>query len=471
MKGAKKILRALTKAGYEAYLVGGIVRDTLLGRACHDIDITTSARAEQTLEVAKAHGWRCMTVGKAFGCVVILIGGSRYEVTAFRAESYADDAHRPTEVVYGVSLAEDVKRRDFTINGMVMTADGEVIDQVGGRADLKAKVIRCIGDGKERFAEDALRALRACRFSAQLGFDLDRDIMPAIRANLHRVRALSVERVRAELDKTLVAPHSARGLEAMMTSGLLASSVRVRAQGEVHEVAVLPELVHLVGLRQNPRYHAYDAWNHTKAVVESLPPELTLRWAGLLHDVAKGLDGIRGEKNGQPTDYGHAKLGGRMATIILRRLGYPKALVKRVAWLIGEHMTTAPLTERTAVRWLKKRAVDFADKGTFLDALRQLDLLFRADEKGTGLAHEIVRADSFAEVFALAEHTPLFLHELAVTGKDLTPILGQGAQVKEHLLYLLERVQSHTLVNEREALVAATIKLQERRSADAPPSL
>lgn len=466
MRGAKKIIAALEKAGCDAYLVGGVVRDTLLGRECHDIDIATSAGTYETICVAKAHRWPKKEVGKAFGCIVVTVGGNSYEVTSFRGEAYADDAHRPAQIVYGVSLEEDVKRRDFTINGMVMTADGKLIDLVGGQADLESRLIRCIGDGRRRFAEDVLRAFRACRFSAQLNFDLHEDIIPAIQDNLERVKGLSIERVRVELEKTLVAPYCARGLDAMMESGLLATSATARAHGKPREVAILPELVHLAGLRQNPRYHAYDAWNHTLAVVETLPPELTVRWAGLLHDVAKGMEGIRGEKDGQPTDYGHAEAGAQMAQGILRRLGYSNAFAKRVAWLVREHMGCAPRDKKGALRWLKKRAVDFNDKDAFLDALRQLNLLLQADDVGTGRAREGNRADLFEETFELAKNTVLFVNELKVGGKDLVSIIGEGPHVRRQLERLLVRVTEGELCNEKSALIEATVKFAQK-NADA----
>ena len=464
MDRAKMILTALTAEGYESYLVGGIVRDTLLGRDCHDIDICTSALPDDIMRVAKMHDWHTSEVGRAFGCIIVTVDGKPYEVVTFRGETYGADSHRPSEVYYGVSLEEDVKRRDFTMNGLAMRADGTVIDLVGGQADIKSRIVRCIGDGKQRFAEDALRAYRACRFSAQLGFDLDDDIVPAIAYNLHRVRGLSVERVRAELDKTLLSPYPARGLAAMMDSGLLDASVTVRERGELREVAVLPELRHLVDLSQNPLYHKYDGWHHTLAVVEGAPAELTVRWASLLHDVAKGTDGIRGEKNGQPTDHGHATAGALMARDILTRLGYPKQMVARVSWLVREHMGCAPTCEKGALRWLKKRATDFRTKEEFLDALRQLNALLIADDIGTGRCEGRGRDELFADVFRLAERTVLYVRELAVGGRDLMDILGDGQAVGRMLDALLHRVSQGELANERDVLLTAAEKSHRRQT-------
>lgn len=466
MRGAKRVIAALEEAGCDAYMVGGSVRDKLLGRACHDIDITTSASTYEIECVAKKHRWRCKGVGKAFGCIVLLVGKHTYEVTSFRGEVYAGDGHRPTQVIYGVSLEEDVKRRDFTINGMVMTADGKVIDLVGGQEDLAARVIRCIGDGKERFAEDALRAFRACRFTAQLGFDLDEEIVPAIVANLHRVPGLSITRVRAELEKTLLAKHSSRGLDAMMRSGLLDASVTVRVHKQESPVAILPELHHLVGLEQNPKYHAHDAWGHTLAVVDALPQDLVVRWAGLLHDVAKGLDGIRGEKNGQPTDYGHAERGAEMATKILIRLGYKKQMAKEVAWLIKEHMGMAPNPGTKTVRWLRNRATIFRSKEELLTGLERLQALLRADDIGTGREHEVERDRLFDEVVRMAKETPLYINELMVSGSDLKPIVGAGVAIREQMERLLTRVIKGELLNERDELIAATEKYVVRKKQE-----
>lgn len=464
MEYAKRILGALMAEGHEAYLIGGIVRDTLLGRPCHDIDICTSALPDEIMRAAEINGWRTSEVGRAFGCIIVTVADRSYEVVTFRSESYGTDSHRPSEVCYGVSLEEDVKRRDFTMNGLAMRRDGTVIDLVGGVTDIKARIVRCIGDAKERFAEDALRAYRACRFSAQLGFDLDEAIVPAIAHNLSRVRGLSVERVRSELDKTLISPYPARGLSAMMDGGLLDASVTVRERGKVREVAVLPELRHLVDLPQNPLYHKYDGWHHTLAVVEAVPAELTVRWAALLHDVAKGTDGIRGEKNGQPTDHGHAAAGALMARDILTRLGYPKQMVARVSWLVREHMGCAPADQKGALRWLKKRATDHRTKEELLDALRQLNALLCADDIGTGRCEGRGRDELFAEVFRLAESTALYVRELAVGGRDLMPILGDGQAVGQMLDTLLHRVSQGELINERGVLLAAAEKSYRRQT-------
>ena len=469
MKEAKMILGALTAEGFEAYLIGGIVRDTLIGRECHDIDICTSALPDDIIRVANIHDWHTSEVGRAFGCIIVTVEGKSYEVVTFRGESYGTDSHRPSEVYYGVSLEEDVKRRDFTMNGLAMRADGTVIDLVGGQADIKGRIVRCIGDGKLRFAEDALRAYRACRFSAQLGFDLDEGIVPAIAHNLPRVQGLSVERVRAELDKTLLSPHPARGLTAMMDSGLLDASVTVRERGQLREVAVLTELRHLVDLPQNPLYHKYDGWHHTLAVVEASPAELTVRWASLLHDVAKGTDGIRGEKNGQPTDHGHAAAGANMAREILTRLGQPKQMVERVSWLVREHMGCAPADKKGALRWLKKRAVDFRTKADLLEALRQLNMLLIADDIGTGRCEGRGRDALFAEVFSLAESTALYVRELAVGGRDLMPIIGDGQAVGRMLDTLLHRVSQGELANEYDILLAAAEKSHRRQAEKTCP--
>lgn len=463
MQQAKQIIEALTSAGYESYLVGGIVRDTLLKRPCHDIDICTSALPEEIVRTAKEHHWQTVEIGKAFGCIVVIVEGKSYEVTTFRGETYGRDSHRPSEVRYGVSLKEDVIRRDFTMNGLAMTAGGTVIDLVGGQADIASHIIRCIGDGRQRFAEDALRAYRACRFSAQLGFDLNTDVIPAIRHNLMRVRGLSLERVRTELDKTLLAPHPASGLDAMMKSGLLQESVTVRDHGKERSVAILPELTHLVGLAQNPLYHQHDGWYHTLAVVEAIGAELTLRWAALLHDVAKGTDGIRGEKNGRPTDHGHAQAGALTAQEVLTRLGYPKQLTERVSWLVREHMGCAPTNKKGALRWLKKRAADFRKKEDLLDALCQLGALLAADDIGTGQKSKEGRDALFADVFQLAKDTVLYTHELAVSGRDLLPILADGRAVGEMIARLLSRVTQGELINERSILLAAADKAYRRQ--------
>ena len=306
----KCILQALNHAGFEAYVVGGAVRDLLLGRQPGDYDITTNARPEQVLELCQAKGWHTVDqLGHSFGCVVIVLEGCATEVTTFRGDSYDDsDAHRPANTWFCDKLEEDLARRDFTINAMALDMHGQIFDYHGGKSDLAKGLIRPVGKAATRYQEDALRMLRACRFVAQLGFDYVQDGVPGPACGMlgtpyylkevpkfpvERCQRLSLERVRKEMEKLLLGEFAGKGLMLMLATGLLQQSCRVRQSGADLEVPLLPEAVHLLGLHQNPRFHIYDTWEHTLLAIDNSPRELAIRWALVLHDLGKGLEHIR----------------------------------------------------------------------------------------------------------------------------------------------------------------------------------
>ena len=291
-KGALQIMNALEKGGYEAYLVGGSVRDLLLEKMPHDWDITTSARPDEVVSCAIQNEWKIIDRGGyRFGTVSILINKNVYEVTTFRSEFYGNDSHRPKEICFAKTLKDDLSRRDFTVNAMAIDADGVIYDYFGGIADLDRRILRTVGIAKDRFQEDALRLFRACRFLGQLDFQADKELFRAISPSLYRVEGLSLSRVKSELQVLMKSDHPARGLDLFVRSGLNQSSCFVKVNKKKYAVPILPELSHLVDLPQEKQFHKFDAWNHTLAVVEASPREDVLRWAALFHDVGKGMPG------------------------------------------------------------------------------------------------------------------------------------------------------------------------------------
>lgn len=211
-EGALAILRKLNEEGKEAYVVGGCVRDLLMGLVPHDWDITTSARPEETMRIARAAGWKAVDGGgRRFGTVIVVRHGKNYEVTTFRREFYGADAHRPEEVSFSDSLKEDVSRRDFTVNAMALDSDGCLYDYFHGLEDLEKKRLRTVGQASSRFNEDALRMFRACRFLGQLDFMADKSLVEGMKSAFSRVEGLSLERVKKEVNRLLVTPHAARG--------------------------------------------------------------------------------------------------------------------------------------------------------------------------------------------------------------------------------------------------------------------
>ncbi len=485
----QKILQALLQNGYEAYVVGGAVRDLLLGRAPHDYDISTNARPAAVAALCHRRGWQTVEgLGANFGCVTAVLDGAAVEITTFRGETYGG-AHRPEKIWYAQTLREDCSRRDFTVNALAMDLSGQVYDFYGGLSDLQNKLLRTVGRARTRYTEDALRMLRACRFVAQLGFSYtqDDDLLPPFgeagtpyylpenfRFPTECCAGLSLARVRSELDKLLLAPFAGRGLMLALATGLTDASCRSRTDGRDTAVPILPELRHLAGLQQNPRFHKYNVWEHTLCAIDNSPADPAVRWALLLHDLGKGLPGIRILKtDGQPSDPGHEAASADMAAAILRRLEYAEKFTQRVVWLVARHMRFAPMLltgEKALLRWLRSEATSglFHNSADMAQAFSQLSKVFLAD---MGATHAAANAALMQEGRELARQTlelarsmPVTASDLAVGGKDLLELIPQPA-MKTIFAYLLARVQSGNLANERQLLLAAVRKYLRRHNS------
>lgn len=318
-RAAVLLIRTLKAERHEAFLVGGCVRDFLMNKPPTDFDIATSARPEEVAKLFK----RTIPVGVQFGVQLVLKGKYSYEVATFRTDlGYADGRH-PEGVVFSTPR-QDALRRDFTVNGLFFDPlKGKVIDYVGGRKDLAARVIRAIGDPAQRFKEDRLRILRAVRFSAVLDFKIEGKTFQAVRRFADKITEVSFERIRDELVKLLTGRHPARGLELLDESGLLA--------------ILLPEVEQMKGVAQPPEFHPEgDVYIHTKLVLEKLKsPSPVLAWGAILHDVGKPptfkiADRIRFD--------GHDRVGAAMAERILKRLRFSNADISAVSELVGDHM-------------------------------------------------------------------------------------------------------------------------------------
>lgn len=484
-------LNALTQAGFEAYLVGGAVRDFLLGKKPQDYDITTNAHPEQVLQICYQHNWQTVdNLGRNFGCVMIIIDDMPLEITTFRGERYDDsDIHRPANTWYCKTLHEDLSRRDFTVNAMALDLQGKLYDFFNGYQDLQQKILRTVGKSNVRYQEDALRMFRACRFTAQLGFTYYQDnddcgsfgmkgtpysLRHSYRFPSHRCSNLSLERVRKEIDKLLLAPYAGHGLMLMMSTGLFNTKCRIRSNGKNIYIDFLPELQHLLGLPQNPRFHLYDVWEHTLLALDNSPKNLLIRWVLLLHDLGKGLPQIRKlNKEGQPTDPGHEAASAQLAKDILQRLQYPPAFIKMAVWLIAQHMRFAPMLitgEKTLLRWVRSEAVSgtFRNQKELTEAYKNLVEVFLADMGAThARENEKLMADGRSlgtQVITLAaQNMPVANSDLKISGHDLLDLVPQ-TEIKRVLPYLLERVQNGNLPNEHNALLAAIRKKLKRRN-------
>ena len=318
---ARAIIKRLSEAGFTAYLAGGCVRDHLLGLPAKDFDIATDATPETVQRIFP----NTIALGAMFGVIVVVLDGDNFEVTTFRADAEYLDGRRPKAVRYG-SIEDDAARRDFTIGGMYLDPSaGRVIDLVGGMRDLRLGVIRAIGDPRERFREDRLRMLRAVRFAARLGFEIDAPTMAAIREQAAALGEISAERIGHEIVMILTEGSAGRGLNLLRATGLLAST--------------LPEVLPLVGCEQPLNFHPEgDVYTHTCLMLSMLPRGCseTLAFGVLHHDIAKAP--CRAVIDDKVTFFGHTDRGAEMAIEILARLRRPRAVQDRVAYLVRSHL-------------------------------------------------------------------------------------------------------------------------------------
>jgi poly(A) polymerase len=432
---AESVIRALRAAGHEALLAGGCVRDLLLGRLPKDYDVATSAPPEAVLRLFP----KALTVGAAFGVVVILEGAARVEVATFRAEGPYRDGRRPDAVRF-TDAREDARRRDFTVNGMFFDpARAEVLDFVGGRADLEARLIRAIGDPHRRFAEDHLRLLRAVRLAAELDFAIEPATAAAARTLAPKIALTSGERIRDELARVLTAAPARRrrGLELAADLGLLA--------------VLLPEVQATRGVQQGPTVHPEgDVFTHTLLTVEALrEPTFELALAALLHDAGK--PGAFQVRQGRLTFYRHQHLGEAAARQVAGRLRLSALAARRVAWLVRHHML---LMNADRMREAKLKRL-FAE-----DGFEELAELYRADclaSGGTDQAYEALMARYRALSAEEVRPAPL------LTGRDLIRMgLAPGPIFGEILRDVYDAQLEARVATKDEALARARQVLKAR---------
>ena len=322
---ANSICDTLRQQGHEALLVGGCVRDLLLGREPADYDVATDATPDRVLQLFPDG----ITVGAQFGVILVIRDAVKVEVATFRSDLGYSDGRHPDSVAFARTPQEDVQRRDFTINGLLMRPEtGEVLDYVGGQADVKAAIIRAIGEPDRRFAEDKLRVMRAVRFAARFGFAIEPKTFEAIRRHARNVTSVSAERLRDELTKLLTEGAARRGFELLDQTGLLS--------------VVLPEISAMKGVEQPPQFHPEgDVWIHTRMMLERLPAGCspTLAWGVLLHDVGKPPTFKSAKETGDRIRFdGHVDVGVGMAEAICRRLRFSNEETHQIVELVANHM-------------------------------------------------------------------------------------------------------------------------------------
>lgn len=427
--------RIFAEVGRHLYLVGGTVRDEILGRASHDLDFATDALPDETRRLlAAALPTAVYGVGEKFGTIGAVFGDTKVEITTFRGEAYQKGSRKP-EVRYGLTLAEDLARRDFTINAIAEdAATGELIDPFGGRLDLDVGLIRAVGNPDERFVEDPLRLLRAVRFAAQLGFNLDDETRAAIRRHAAELRHISRERILDEMNKLLLAPYAGRGIQLLSDLGLL---------GEF-----LPEVEEMRKTTQGKR--SKDVFEHTVRVVERARPDLVLRWAALLHDVGKPRTIVQTEN--EIHFPGHEVVGERLSYDILTHLRADHHLAERVARLAGMHMRANQYEDEWsdgAVRRLVR------ETGPDLDLLLELSTADVTSYKAVKIKAAVDRVRRLRErIRKLEEEAEAAKISSPLDGNELMALFGgkPGPWIKEVKDYLLDLVLEGKLGPEDKAI-------------------
>lgn len=428
------------EAGKSCYIVGGAVRDRLIGKKVSDYDAATDARPEEVMRLFK----RVVPTGIKHGTVTVIWKGKPIETTTFRREAGYSDGRHPDEVEYGASLEEDLSRRDFTINALAYEPlERRLVDLYGGREDLERRIIRAVGNPAERFEEDGLRPLRALRFAAQLGFEVEAATLAAVRPSLGRFRLVSPERVREELEKILAAPKPSVALRLMEETGML-------------EI-VLPELSRCRGVEQKGM-HAFDVLDHLYASVDAAPPVLEVRLAALLHDIGKPETKAMGE-DGVATFYRHEAVSAREAAEIMRRLRFPNAVVDEVAHLVACHMFfyEESWTDAAVRRFLARVGEGEVER---LFALRLAD--------GSGMTGQPVSIESLEPLRrrierVIADKEALKLKDLAIGGDELSALgVPKGPVMGRMLAELLETVLDDPGQNTREKLLEIAEKIKPK---------
>lgn len=436
----REILNRVEKAGAEIYIVGGVVRDAILGKQLYDWDFTTNATPEEILELFGDEAF----YDNKFGTVGVKNreGGRQFEITTYRKEFGYSDSRRPDKVEWGKSLGEDLARRDFTINAMALSAKMELVDPFGGQADVEKKVIKAVGNADERFGEDALRMMRAVRIAAQLGFTIEQATLQAIQANASKIKQIAVERIRDELFKLLASDYPADGYLLLRNAGL----------GEL----ILPEMEKTFGVEQKSpgRHHVYDVGTHS---VESLrhckSADPVTRLATLIHDVGKA----RTQKtyaDGRITFYNHEMESAKIAKEIAERLRFSREEEDKFIRLVRWHQFTVDERQTdSAIR----RFIKNVGKENLEDMLA----LRVGDRLGGGARETSWRLEKYKERLVGVQKQPFSITDLKINGNDVMKVKGvkPGPMVGKYLEALFKEVVEKGLANEREVLLERLSRL------------
>ncbi|MBD5475098.1 MAG: CCA tRNA nucleotidyltransferase [Lachnospiraceae bacterium] len=425
-----KIIEILEAAGYEAYAVGGCVRDSILGREPNDWDITTSAKPEET----KSLFARTIDTGIKHGTVTVMLDKEGFEVTTYRIDGIYEDSRHPKEVTFTASLEEDLKRRDFTVNAMAYNERTGLVDIFRGVADIEHGIIRCVGNAEERFTEDALRMLRAVRFSAQLGYGIEEETKQAIRRLAPNLKKISAERIQAELVKLVTSPHPDY-LRTAYETGITKQ--------------ILPEFDICMETDQNNPHHCYNVGEHILHSMQETAPDKVLRLGMLFHDIAKPQT-LTIDEEGITHNKGHAELGEKMTKQILRRLKFDNDTIDKVSKIVLYHDQEVGLTPSGVRRAVNRMGEEIF---TMLFAVQYADVLAQSDYLREEKLQKLTYKKEIYEGICQRKEC-LNLKDLAVTGSDLIALgIPAGRQIGVILSDLLDIVLEEPARNTREELL------------------
>ncbi len=425
-----KIIDTLETAGYEAYAVGGCVRDSILGREPDDWDITTSAKPEEIKNLFP----RTVDTGIKHGTVTVLLAGEGFEVTTYRIDGDYEDGRHPREVTFTANLREDLRRRDFTINAMAYNDRGGLVDIYGGIADMESRVIRCVGNAEERFGEDALRMLRAVRFSAQLGYRIDGATGEAIKKLAPNLQKISAERIQAELVKLVTSPHP----DYLRT----AYEMGITAQ-------ILPEFDLCMETPQRHKHHCYDVGEHILHSMLAVEPDKVLRLGMLFHDIGKPQT-LTIDADGTTHNKKHPLEGEKITRRVMRRLKFDNATTDKVTKLVLYHDYDIAPTEAGVRRAMNRIGEDI------------FAMIFTVRRADIGAQSDYMREEKLAKVAYIEKlyrevvnrRDAVTLKELAISGRDLIAEgVPPGKKIGEILAALLERVLDDPSLNTRDILL------------------
>ncbi|MCH5213118.1 MAG: CCA tRNA nucleotidyltransferase [Oscillospiraceae bacterium] len=437
--GANRIIQQLNNCGYKAFIAGGAVRDLIMGKTPHDYDIATSAPPSEIKKVFR----HTIDTGIKHGTVTVVDNKTGYEVTTFRRDGSYADGRRPSSVEFMSDPKEDCRRRDFTINAMMYSPTSGILDFFGGENDIKRRIIRCVGEPERRFKEDALRMMRAIRFRAVLGFEIDKKTENAIKKCSVLIKKVSAERIRDELNKILLSEHPdyIRDLNRL---GLLKY--------------ILPELDRCFGEPQRNKYHIYDVGEHIMHTVKNTAPDLMLRWAAVLHDTGKPCCPST-DSNGVIHFYGHHRESRRITVDVLYRLHMDSDFIKDVSLLVENHDYRVDANFTAVKRMMSKTGAELFEK---------LLMLQRADNMAKNpryLPEKLKRIEIGLEIYreVIASHQPYRISDLVINGRDLMNIgYRQGREIGDALKLMLDEVIINPELNTRAYLMKRAKDLRRK---------